>query len=124
MVDKELRQFTLDYLVSNQMKKHGQNDILQDKLRDISQTLDSIDALCLKLKIDSAKKDEYVAKMKERAQLQCTYNKLSRKYAASFNYHLEEEKCERYLLLNADIVFCTLSEAGSRCMLQTFKNYM
>ena len=62
--------------------------------------------------------------MKERRILQGTYDELSVRYAKTRREQEESDKCARYLLLHADVIMCTLSQAGSKCMLGTFKDNM
>ena len=63
--------------------------------------------------------------MEERANLQHSYDKLNQAYgniSSRLDLREEERKCQQNLLLHADIICCTLSGAGSKCMVQTFKN--
>lgn len=63
--------------------------------------------------------------MEERTKLQQKYDSLSRaleKASCRLDLHEEERKCEINLLLQADIICCTLSGAGCKAMNRAFKN--
>ena len=62
--------------------------------------------------------------MKERQDLYAHRIKLDERYKKNCRNHGESEKCARFLLLHADVILCTLGQAGSKYMLKTFKDNM
>lgn len=129
-IDSDIYPASLEYLVQRKMdkiKSSHNKATLRKEMGQVSAMLEKVDDICVKLKmsIDATTKHEYINKMEERTKLQQKYDSLSRaleKASCRLDLHEEERKCEINLLLQADIICCTLSGAGCKAMNRAFKN--
>ncbi|XP_057315137.1 uncharacterized protein LOC130656324 [Hydractinia symbiolongicarpus] len=129
-IDSDIYPASLEYLVQRKMdkiKSSHNKATLRKEMGQVSAMLEKVDDICVKLKmsIDATTKHEYINKMEERTKLQQKYDRLSRaleKASCRLDLPEEERKCEMNLLLQADVICCTLSGAGCKAMNRAFKN--
>lgn len=132
-VSSEIVQYSLEYLLERELKNyklsHNKSKIIE-QINLLRSRLQVMDIECQKLRMSNNQNEseQYMIKTEERSRMQKLLdelnfkrNSLSEKGDHQGDYSEEEHNLQRSLLLRADIICSTLSAAGSKPMVDTFR---